>query len=250
MRSKSTVILRPDEAYMQSLSLDEYADLMLKDRRYDVDVETGAVTGLRRGRPLKATPGDSGYPTVYLAYSKHVDRPIRVHRLIAVKLWGVEEIFGKEVAHLDHRRNNNVQSNLQLMTYAEHREYDGTTKAARAAKRIKYLSGVRTTRVPRKPKEPKIVKSRTVARPVRPPRPETPPPAKHPERRRTEWPPCAVCGDPNGKNAPGCWTPQRRSGARFGVEGLLCVRCYRRLQMRKRMAEGYISPARRKTVPA
>ena len=48
-------------------------------------------------------------------------------------------------------------------------------------------------------------------------------------RPKASWPPCAACGDPGGWVAPGDQTPRRTSGARFGVAGRLCQRCYVRL---------------------
>ena len=55
-------------------------------------------------------------------------------------------------------------------------------------------------------------------------------------RRRT-WEPCALCGDPHGRVEAGCVTPARRNGARYGVAGLVCTRCHRRLRTVHERAE-------------
>jgi hypothetical protein len=43
---------------------------------------------------------------------------------------------------------------------------------------------------------------------------------------KTSWLPCAKCGDPDGPTLPPHKTPRRLSGARFGITGALCGRCY------------------------
>jgi hypothetical protein len=51
---------------------------------------------------------------------------------------------------------------------------------------------------------------------------------------KTEWPPCARCGDPDGPSRRDCKSPVRTSGARFGINGELCGRCYGTLAERAR----------------
>lgn len=49
---------------------------------------------------------------------------------------------------------------------------------------------------------------------------------------KTAWPPCAQCGDPNGrikKDKRQRVTPTRLGGAAFGIEGQICLTCYERL---------------------
>lgn len=48
--------------------------------------------------------------------------------------------------------------------------------------------------------------------------------------------PCAVCGDSRGRAIGSSGRPARRSGARFGIEGQICVRCFGRLYWRQRNA--------------
>jgi hypothetical protein len=47
------------------------------------------------------------------------------------------------------------------------------------------------------------------------------------------WPPCAVCGDPDGGKPRICRTPSRYNLKRFGVTGFGCQRCYVRLKYRE-----------------
>lgn len=52
--------------------------------------------------------------------------------------------------------------------------------------------------------------------------------------RLAELPPCARCGTAGGVAYRGGQRPARWSGARFGIAGDLCYRCYRALQERER----------------
>ncbi len=187
--------LRTDEEAMQRLTLDEYGRWMLDHGHYDVDVETGVVTNLRRGRGLKGSPGNTGYPVVYLAYSRDVQRPVRTHRLVAIKVWGIEAIRGKEIGHRDGVRTHSYLSNLVLFhTHREHYRFD----AAQGPDRI-HGSVTRMTEA----------------------------------RRKKSWPPCVVCGDPDGRRDVPTGSPVRISGERFGVNGTLCRRCHKRLAQRQ-----------------
>lgn len=47
-------------------------------------------------------------------------------------------------------------------------------------------------------------------------------------QRKASWPPCADCGEPNGRADRRGMTPDRYNGQRFGFEGQLCHRCYQR----------------------
>lgn len=51
---------------------------------------------------------------------------------------------------------------------------------------------------------------------------------------KPSWAPCVDCGDPDGVIRKGSTTPNRVSGARFGIDGELCWRCYRKHDERKR----------------
>lgn len=267
MRSKSTLSLRSDEAHMLALSLDEYAALMLDEGRYSVDPDTGTVTGRRFGRPLKGGVDGAGYPTVHLAYSRNVQRPIRVHRLIAVSVWGVEAVSGMHVAHLDRNKAHSVRANLQLMTPTDHNHYDDLAARMRAAKSAKPVT-VRVVAPCARCGEGETLVLPGIPRPARmsgrafgvagrlcrdcfnmlrkTTRPHKGRPVECPAKRKAAWLPCAVCSDPDGRVVAGCHTPSRRDGAIFGIEGELCYRCYSRLSARKRAAEGYIRPSRRK----
>ena len=55
----------------------------------------------------------------------------------------------------------------------------------------------------------------------------TPPPIGKGNPKRS-WPPCAACGDANGPIRKKCATPKRTCGARFGIAGDVCDRCYGR----------------------
>ena len=46
--------------------------------------------------------------------------------------------------------------------------------------------------------------------------------------------PCTACGTLGGKAQPGCSRSTRNDGARFGVAGVLCLRCYEVLRGRAR----------------
>lgn len=170
----------------KDMPLDDFIALMLRSGRYTVDVETGRVTGPRGAvRPfLNAT----GYPAVNLVYSRAVVRRATVHRIVAIVLWGVERVRGKQVGHLDGQRWRSIASNLWLPeTAKEHVYHDGTHRNLR----------------PAKPK--------------------------------ASWLPCVRCSEPNGRSTDGR-TPDRISGARFGIDGDLCRRCYGALQERARRA--------------
>lgn len=169
--------MKPDE-----MKLDDFIDLMLKSGRYDVDIETGMVVGPRG----TITPflNKTGYPSVNLVFSRAIVRRATVHRIVAIKLWGVDCVRGKQVGHLDGQRHRSIASNLWLPeTAKEHVHFDGTHRNLRT-------------------KQPK-----------------------------TSWLPCVRCGDEGGRGSP---TPDRITGARFGIEGAICRKCYGALQERER----------------
>lgn len=168
------------------MALDGFIDFILRSGRYDVNVETGEVTG-PKGR-VKTFLNMTGYPSVNLVFSRAVVRRATVHRLIAIKLWGVDRVRGKQVGHIDGQRSRSIASNLWLPeTAKEHVHFD----IAHHGRRF----------VPPKPK--------------------------------SSWPPCVRCGDPDGRST-GRTTPDRITGARFGIEGDICRRCYGALQERER----------------
>lgn len=52
-------------------------------------------------------------------------------------------------------------------------------------------------------------------------------------------PPCSLCTDPGGPPSHAGGVPVRCDGGRFGVAGLLCLRCWRRIYSRRwRAARG------------
>lgn len=107
----------PTNEEMRALPLDEYARWMLDNGRYDVDVHSGIVTNARTGqviKPLRSGRVAATYLGVSLVYSGKTIRRISVHRLIAIKAWGVEAIRGKEVGHKDGNRHHNVLDNFWL----------------------------------------------------------------------------------------------------------------------------------------
>lgn len=110
---------------VQSLSLDQFIAYMLMSGKYDVDTSTGNVVG-PQGK-VKPFLNGQGYPVVNLVYNRKIVRRASVHRMIAVKVWGVEKIKGKQVGHLDGNTTHSVLANLWLPeTAAEHVYFDGT----------------------------------------------------------------------------------------------------------------------------
>lgn len=59
---------------------------------------------------------------------------------------------------------------------------------------------------------------------------------------KTEWPPCARCGTPDGAIYKRNLTPRRYSAVLFGMDGQLCDSCYTTL---KRNPHAAISPHKR-----
>lgn len=184
---------RPTDAEMRALPLDEFARWMLDHGWYDVDMQTGIVTNVRTGFVLKASPrGPAGrdYRAVSLVFSGKVIRSVKVHRLIAVKVWGVGAIRGKEIGHKDGNRYHNSIDNFWLPdSRREHANFDNSGRGL-----------------------------------VR-------------REAKTSWSPCVRCGDPDGQSQPDCVTPVRISGARYGIAGQLCRRCYGTLGERARRAK-------------
>jgi hypothetical protein len=174
---------------MRALTLDEFAAWMLANGYYDVDEHTGSVTNLRRGTPVHPIAHPTGYRVVNLVYTRKIVRQVKLHRLIAVKVWGVVAIKDKQVGHRDHDKTNNTIVNLWLPeTAAEHVAFD-------------------------KPHRNLLMRNKQWP-------------------TKTSWPPCALCGDKDGRTC--ARTPDRITGARFGVEGSICRRCYGRLHERQR----------------
>lgn len=53
---------------------------------------------------------------------------------------------------------------------------------------------------------------------------------------KEKWEPCVRCGDPGGAPFHARVTPARVDGARFGIDGDICWRCYHALAERERRA--------------
>lgn len=123
--------LTPEERKLREMPLDEFIHWMIDHGRYDVDTRTGQVTNCRTGKVLKPTTSGQrrNYRKVGLAFSARLTRLVAVHRMVAVKLWGVAAIAGKEVGHLDSDPANNRGDNLWLPeSNAEHDEFDDSTR--------------------------------------------------------------------------------------------------------------------------
>jgi hypothetical protein len=109
---------------MKALPLVDYMEWMLKSGKYDVDVDTGIVINCRTGKPLKSRIDKEGYPSVNLAFDGVVTRPVRVHRFIAVKLWGADAAKGNHVAHLDGNKKRSIRPNIEIKTPSAHLKHD------------------------------------------------------------------------------------------------------------------------------
>lgn len=108
------------------MSSDELILSALQLGLYDVDITTGIVIN-RKGRALAMPPDKDGYRTVTLYFSKGKQRTVLVHRMVAIKAWGVEAVRDRQVGHRDGDRVHNALSNLWLPdTVKEHNAYDGT----------------------------------------------------------------------------------------------------------------------------
>jgi hypothetical protein len=120
-----------DTETLRAMDLDDYVAWMLEAGRYDVDVTTGVVRNARTGRPLKPKLDNRRrYLVVRLSYGT-CQRTVSVHRMVGIKLWGVQAVRGKEVGHRNGRRDINTVDELWLpATVVEHREHDGATKQA------------------------------------------------------------------------------------------------------------------------
>ena len=134
---------KPLPAEMQALDTVAYAEYLLQHGHYAIDVNTGVVTNARTGRQLKPTMGIDDYPYVTLAYSQFVTRPIRIHRLIAVVVWGADAVRGMQVAHLDGNRAHSYMPNLALLTPKAHVLYDGTMNLPRTLPKQSWPNCVR-----------------------------------------------------------------------------------------------------------
>jgi hypothetical protein len=121
--------MRAGTKRMRALPLDDYIAWMLDQGYYAVDAKTGAVTNARTGRPLTTFLNGLGYPSVNLVYNRMVVRRALVHRMVAVKVWGVEAVRGKQVAHMDGARRRSIADNLWIPATARaHVYFDGTYK--------------------------------------------------------------------------------------------------------------------------
>lgn len=115
----------PDE--MRARSLDEYIEWMLANGYYDADINSSVVWNARSGQPLVAFPNAAGYPSVNLVFTRTVVRRATVHRMVAIKAWGADQVCGKQVGHIDGNRSDSRIQNLWLpATAAEHVFFDGT----------------------------------------------------------------------------------------------------------------------------
>lgn len=107
---------------------DELIAFALEQGIYDVNLSSGAVTN-RRGRVLSASVDKDGYQTITLYVRKGLQRTVRVHRMVAIKAWGLVVVRGRQVAHRDGNRVHNTLENLWLPeSVKEHNRHDGTDR--------------------------------------------------------------------------------------------------------------------------
>jgi hypothetical protein len=114
-----------------SMPLIDYAEWLLKSGRYDVDVNTGVATNLRTSRHLKPILDSEGYLYVDLACSRTVQRPLRIHRLIAIKAFGADAVRGMHVAHKDQNKLHNSIGNFVVISPQDHPVFDGNHNHAK-----------------------------------------------------------------------------------------------------------------------
>lgn len=106
--------------------LDDFVARLLAQGTYRVDLETGQIVSGYSGRPLSPSK-KLGYRVVSFAEGG-VSRKVRCHRVIAIALWGVDAVRGKDVGHDDGHRAHNDPANLWLPeTRKQHMDRDGVT---------------------------------------------------------------------------------------------------------------------------
>lgn len=106
--------------------LDDFVARLLAQGTYRVDLKSGQILSGYSGRPLSPSK-KLGYRVVTFA-ENGVDRKVRCHRVIAIALWGVDAVRGKDVGHDDGHRAHNDPANLWLPdTRKEHMDRDGIT---------------------------------------------------------------------------------------------------------------------------
>ena len=125
---------------MRTMPLDEYIAWMFAERRYDVDIHTAEVWNTRFQRRLKATRDPLGYGAVGLVFSKRVIRTCRVHRMVAIKAWGLDSVKGKEVGHLNGVQNGDHIDNLWIPeSRAEHVRFDDSHRGLKRGPKTTWL---------------------------------------------------------------------------------------------------------------
>lgn len=115
----------------RSLSCDEFCEKLLASGKYDVDIESGIVMSRANNKQLKSIVNASGYHVVAFVVTRTLRRQAKVHRLVAIKYYGLEKVKGLHVAHLDSNKLNNHYSNLRPMSAQDHVRYDKTWKNLR-----------------------------------------------------------------------------------------------------------------------
>lgn len=119
------------EHEMRDLPLDDYIAWMLNQGYYDAEVHTGRVINPRSGQELRPTRHgrERNYLGVQMVYSSRVIRRVAVHRVVAIKAWGVEAVRGKHVGHRDGDPSHNAIDNLWLPeTPREHVRADNSDR--------------------------------------------------------------------------------------------------------------------------
>lgn len=111
-----------------STKSDMLIDRALAEGLYSADLATGIVTG-RNGHTLAMPVNQDGYRTVTLFFTKQQQVTALVHRMVAIRAWGLEAVQGRQVAHRDGYRTHNALGNLWLPeSVKEHNHYDGTDR--------------------------------------------------------------------------------------------------------------------------
>jgi hypothetical protein len=109
---------------------DDLISHALTSDRYEVDTATGTVIG-PRGRPLACPPDRDGYRTLTIV-SPDGQGTVRLHRLVAAAVWGVDAIRGVQVGHRNGDKDDNGAGNLWLPSSAmEHYHHDERTSGPR-----------------------------------------------------------------------------------------------------------------------
>lgn len=110
------------------LPLDDFFCYLLSSGKYRADANNGYVYNAKTNQLLGQHLNKGGYFIASFVFNRKVVRQVKVHRVIALHLFGLKACKGKQIAHLDGNKTNNIGSNLRPMDAAAHVAYDGTDK--------------------------------------------------------------------------------------------------------------------------